>query len=206
MPSSIGVRKLAVLLLLNAPDSHGHEGRPIQGMTRLQKLLFLVWKDLGHVSSDRELEVDFSFEPERFGPADTKLYADLDLLTALKHVDRSDGDSDSSSQLSIEEATEDDLSFDYLMGDEEVARDYAGVEKTEVTFRITESGIQLLKRLEAGMSGRSLELFKRLSKTAADIRKQYGDWPLEKLLRFVYSKYPDMTTSSEIRGRVLGKY
>jgi hypothetical protein len=176
-------------------------------MTRLQKLLFLVSQELGRVSLDRQLEVDFSFVPERFGPADTKLYADLDLLVALKHVKRlPDDESAESVSPSVEEATEDELSFEYLMGDEEVARDYAGVEKTEVSFIITDSGADLLKRMERDIKGKDLDLYSQLANSATEVRAQYGDWPLQKLLRFVYSKYPDMTTSSEIRGRVLGKY
>src|SRR5206468_3775204 len=84
----IGVRKLSILLLLRAPDSRGRENQPITGMTRLQKLLFLISTRVPRMSPDRPLHFDMQFVPNRFGPADMGLYQDLDFLETLGHIKR----------------------------------------------------------------------------------------------------------------------
>lgn len=85
----IPARKLALLMILRAPDSKGRSARPISGITRLQMLLFLVWTKVGRVSQSREINIDFDYHPQRYGPADTGLYADLEFLVALGHISRS---------------------------------------------------------------------------------------------------------------------
>jgi hypothetical protein len=230
----ISARKLALLLLLKAPDSTGRPGRPLAGITRLQKLLFLVWTKLGRVSPARGIKVDFDYTPQRFGPADIGLYADLEFLVALGHIRRSSTPTDrfeldfqsegatqlnlddvlaseseatqqeSRDELSLEEATETEISFEYLMGDEEVAADLAAGERTEDWFSITKSGLKLLEQIELHLESGSHGIFGRLQGAAYEARRTYGDWPLPRLLRFVYSNYPNMISESEIKNKVLG--
>ena len=68
--AAISVRKLALLALLDAPDERGRPGIPIVGVTRLQKLLFLMWQGLPRISPTRDIRLDLAFRPEKFGPAD----------------------------------------------------------------------------------------------------------------------------------------
>jgi len=207
----ISVRKFAILALLAAPDGSGQTARPIAGSTRLQKLLFLLWTGLPRVADDRQLKFDLSFQPERFGPADLGLYPDLDFLEALGHVARTRPGQradlpfvNPESSVGIEEATERSLSFDYLMGDEEGAALLAEAEETEETLTITPQGLELLARLRATAVGRSAAVCERILELAAAVRTKFGQWPLPRLLRYVYSEFPAMTTRSEIRERVLG--
>ncbi len=226
----ISARKLALLLLLRAPDSKGQMARPIIGITRLQKLVFLGWTKLGRISPSREIKIDFDFRPQRFGPADSGLYADLEFLIALGHIRRSRtpvdrtesvpsttgqlnfddlvGDAQSGErvgeELSVEEATEEEISFEYLMGDEEGAADMAAGERTEEWFWITQSGLKLVEHIELHLTPRSQPTFQRLDAAAREVRSAYGDWPLRRLLQFVYSNHPDMISESEIKNRVLG--
>jgi hypothetical protein len=206
--AEISVRKLAILGLLNAPDSRGVSGQPIAGATRLQKLLFLVDRKLVGMSLGRALRTDLNFSPQRFGPADVDVYPDLEFLTALGHVSRRSPETRSrDSGLSLEspeEATERALSFSYLMGDEEEAGLLAEAEGEVEEYRITEDGRALIASLVAGADARTREACERVLATAADVRQRFGAWPLQRLLRFVYSEYPEMTTASEIRHRVLG--
>jgi hypothetical protein len=211
--ASISVRKLAVLALLDAPDDRGRHA-PIVGVTRLQKLLFLTWTELPRVAPTRGIRMDIAFRPEKFGPADFDLYPDLEFLTALGHIERrvagSPDDSGQNSALTdrsdIADATERELSYEYLMGDETVASSLALAESTEDEYQITPIGQELLRRLgeDADQAGR--QLYSRVISIADAVRKRYGSWPLQRLLRYVYTEYPEMTTASEIRERVMGKY
>jgi hypothetical protein len=202
--ASVSVRKVALLALLSAPDPRGIPAAPIVGSTRLQKLLFLLQKALPRVSGDRELQTDLSFEPYRFGPADLHVYQDLEFLEALGHVSRTLVGSPDEAP-TTEESTERALSFGYLMGDEDEAELFAEVEGQTEVYSVTESGKELLGRIVTGASGRARTTCEQVLAAAADVKAQYGSWPLQRLLREVYSRYPEMTTASEIRGRVLGR-
>jgi len=233
----ISARKLALLLLLRASDSKGQAGQPIVGITRLQKLTFLIWKRLPRTSPRRDIMVldDFSYSAQKFGPADSELYADLDFLVALGHIRRASEipdalvakvESTESAQLTLDDllstvgnteegseasdrpgyvtATDDALNFDYLMGDEEPAADLAAGERTDDWFAITDSGLRLLNELSMRLEPADARAFDGIATVAAEVRVNYGDWPLQRLLRHVYTQYPEMTGESEIRARILG--
>lgn len=235
MQRKISARKLALLLLLRASDSKRKAGQPIVGITRLQKLMFLIWKRLPRISPGREIVVDFSYTAQKFGPADSELYADLDFLVALGHIRRASEIPDAlvarvenidPAQLTLDDllstvgnteagadapdrpgyitATDDALSFDYLMGDEEPAADLAAGERTDDWFAITQSGLRLLDELSMRLEPANARIFDAIAAAAAEVRANYGDWALQRLLRYVYTQYPEMTGESEIRTRVLG--
>ena len=238
MTRTISARKLALLLLLAAREASGRRVAPMVGVTRVQKLLFLVFKRLPKIAPTRLLKVDFNYVPEKYGPADVALYADLEFLVTLGLIRRGSVASvsaveapashadDQAGQLeldpvlfrgsepspvgpaeepSLEEATEDDLSFEYLMGDEEPAADLAAGERKEDAFAITERGLKVLRDIELFLDAPGKRAYGQMQQACADVRAQFGTWPLQKLLNHVYSQYHDMTTASEIRDRVLGQ-
>lgn len=209
----ISARKVAVLYLLDAPSGAGAPAASIEGTTKLQKLLFLLQERYGKSLDRNTWNVDFSYEPERFGPADLGLYQDLEFLVAAGHIraGRTSAPSDEPSlemllgstegQPAIpEEQAEQELSFEYLMGTsaEDVLQQEASVQKV---YSITDQGRHLLQRLEANQL-QAAELAK-LRVACAEIKRQYAGWPLKKLLEYVYRNYESMTTASTIRDRVL---
>jgi hypothetical protein len=205
----VSIRKLAVLALLAAQDDKGKPAQPIVGITRLQKLLFLTWVRLPKTSANREIDVDFAFSPERYGPADVRLYPDLDFLVTLGHVARSHSGSleqflGAGAALATEEATEAALTFSYLMDSERDGADLAAAENAEEAFAITPLGLRLLRHLVSDVQKKDRALAESVIGAANEVRSKYGAWPLARLLKYVYSEYPEMTTASEIRERVLG--
>jgi hypothetical protein len=209
----VSARKVAVLYLLDGPSAAGSPAASIEGTTKLQKLLFLLQERYGE-SLDRNIwNVDFSYEPEKFGPADLGLYQDLEFLVAAGHI-RAGHIPAPSNEPSLEmlqeetqgqpaipeEQAEQELSFEYLMGTsaEDVLQQEAAVQKV---YSITDQGRHLLHRLEANQFQAS-ELTK-LREACAVIKRQYAGWPLKKLLEYVYRNYESMTTASTIRDRVL---
>ncbi len=208
--ATLSVRKFAILALLEGRGGDGSQMIPVVGITRLQKLLFLLSTRLPpRVSADRELRFDLDYQPQKFGPADFGLYQDLDFLVAIGHVSRAPVSAESGApsgnwRPTVEEATEQRLSFAYLMGDEDEAASLAVAEGEEEQFDLTETGRRLVSTLVDASSPATRPLLEQIRRDANDVRRKFGNWPLERLLRYVYSEFPEMTTASVIKERVLG--
>jgi uncharacterized protein YwgA len=68
-------RVLNLLLLLYADN-----GRKIVGRTRIEKLTFLVQKEIVEKQNIRVSDQDYSFKPWKFGPYTTEVIDDLEML------------------------------------------------------------------------------------------------------------------------------
>lgn len=75
-------RKLLPLALMYAGD-----GEPIEGRTRLQKLVFLMQKRLEEAGEDPLQSDDYEFIPYDYGPFSKELYDDLDETMACNMVE-----------------------------------------------------------------------------------------------------------------------
>ena len=89
----------------------------------------------------------------------------------------------------IEEARR---SHDYALGEDEVV---AGEDMTEEIFRLTQTGKERAKGLIDKFSAAQGD---RAIKGMEAAKTRFGGLPLRQLLRYVYRRYPDMTTRSEI--------
>src|SRR5258708_27375700 len=111
-----------LMMLLAAPGVRGKEGEPIQGTTRLQKLLFLMEHEAKLKPTKGS---DFDFTAWKFGPVSRELYDDLEKLENLGLLE-----SEPVSEPSKTELDEYGLSFEDLMGEEETpASSYSFEEK-----------------------------------------------------------------------------
>lgn len=191
----------SLLLLLLGIDESGITTAGVGGMTRLQKLLFLLWKEGGI----EEVEEGFQFEAYKAGPYSRKLYDELELLTNLGYID-----SEIQGEATEAEASEiEELSFEHLMGND--AHTFQNVHtRSEATtadlfeerrFTLTQRGMNLVKAL--------LEDTKK--KPFVDgirrIKSKFANYSLQDLLYHVYTKYEDegWVSESEIRDKVLRK-
>ena len=75
-------RKLLPLALMYAGD-----GEPIEGRTRLQKLVFLMQKRLEEAGEDPLQADDYEFIPYDYGPFSKELYDDIDETMARGMVE-----------------------------------------------------------------------------------------------------------------------
>ena len=191
MPQDISRRNLLLLLIGLDSDPSG-----LGGVTRLQKLLFLLEEEEGL----RPTAGGYDFEPYKAGPYSPKLYDDLEFLENLGLVK-----GEVTSEASEPEAAEvDRLSFDHLMGrDVETSPegdvDGAAAADTyeERRFRLTEEGRTRVEQLL------TFEIVAPVANRIRRIKSKYGKYSLNDLLYHVYTKYPGMTTESEIRDAVL---
>lgn len=161
-----------VLLLLAAPSKSNIEPNRINGITRLEKLLFLAEKEeqlSGAVKSDA-----FEFMPYHYGPYSRAIYEAVELLEEAGLLQE---------LRSIDESALDDAEQVYSDATEEGA--------VERQFRLTSDGVAVAQLLGARHPNTTQALTR--------IKDRYGDLSLRRLIRYVYSTYPDYAKESRIR-------
>jgi hypothetical protein len=167
-----------VLLMLWAPTRSSRLDKQVPGITRLEKLLFLLDRE---ADAQKYVDAPFTFRPYDFGPYSKEVYEAVEVLEAAGLVDE-------------------DLVYS---GDgvDTIESHIAGIqdepEGAERRFRLTEAGedvAQLLARQAPQ------ELIDKLS----EIKNRYGGLPLRNLIHYVYSRYPAFAERSKIRDEVVG--
>jgi uncharacterized protein YwgA len=176
-----------LLLHLLADVPSGASSGAIQGITRLQKLLFLAEREAGVRVGEG---TDFNFTPYKFGPVSKDLYDDLEKLENLGLLE-----AHSIAEPSAVELDEYGLSFEGLMGEEQQEASDAFEERR---YQITENGLKWLQDRASAMGDEALKGIRR-------VKGKYGTLSLSDLLYYVYTRYPEMTSESEIKERVLSR-
>ena len=154
----------------------------------MQKFLFLMENEFGLVASGD----GFEFTAYKAGPYSSKLYDDLELLENLGHLE-----SEVQGEATDAQAAEVDLlDFDELMGKDENGP-AAADSYEERRFLLTEDGQKRVQDLIK--SGE----YEPIAEGIRKMKTKYGHHSLNDLLYHVYTSYPDMTTESEIKEKVL---
>ncbi|MGI5818299.1 MAG: hypothetical protein ACOX9R_09385 [Armatimonadota bacterium] len=172
-----------VLLLMLYMEDGGQPG--VKGITRLQKYMFLV-KHRCELPAPAEEE---TFEPYKFGPYSPELYDDLEFLENLGLIEGKPVASDPEAEsVAAEEA---ELSFDYLLSDDEEQTAKAEVGDRE--FVLTAKGRDLV---ESSVLPEADDL---LVQRIRAVKSKFSSYSLRDLLRYVYQQFPEWTRESEIR-------
>jgi hypothetical protein len=168
----------AVVLLLGAPSRNGRVGR-IEGITRLEKLFFLLDREtpVGGILDEHP-----DFEAHKFGPFSAKIYQAVETLEAADLITDS---------AAISATSEDSWESDELIGDEP-SNSY-----TTRDFALTDLGNRYYEALLA-------ELPPGTENDVTELKDQFVSIPLRQLIRYVYTKYPELTGNSVIKDEVLG--
>lgn len=168
----------AVVLLLGAPSKTSMTEDRIEGITRLEKLLFL----LEHETEVSDLLTeDPEFDSHNFGPFSAKVYHAVDLLAAAGLVVDS---------AEVSSSTEDTWESDVVLGihsDPYATRDIS----------LTPLGRRYYVSLVS-------ELPSETEAEVAELKSRFGSIPLRQLVRYVYKRYPEYTDKSQIRESILG--
>lgn len=171
-----------IITLLYSPGQSDVEGEAIRGITRLQKLIFLLMEE-GEFKERMSEEVEF--EAYDFGPYSAEVVNVLETLKEIRLV----------------EAEEKELeSFREVM--DGIAVSFGGGEEgsrpqTVEIYRLSDRGMKVGK-----------ELFSSLSKedqaSVQEAKRKYNQMKLMALLKYVYTNYPETKERSEITDRILG--
>jgi hypothetical protein len=168
----------AIVLLLGA-RADGVAPGEIRGVTRLEKLIFLLEKE---TSSDKWLDEDAGFEAYNFGPFSQKVYQAVDMLSAAGLVKDSGSPAPDDSDTWEERNGIDDLSPDPY---------------TTRDFELTERGWRYFEALRTELPAGALEELETF-------KKRFAPLPLRQLVRYVYQRYDEFTQNSIIRDDILG--
>src|ERR1700687_3053102 len=209
---AIGRREL--LLLLIGLESSGSP-RSLGGITRIQKLLYLLDAE----ENIKPGQDGFNFVAYKAGPYSPRIYDDLEFLENLNFIRRDStvstgptvtgsddllfGDFDVSAEASEPEKAEVDLSFEQLMGPEDVMAptpdEIAPTADSyeESRFCLTEQGKQKVEQLLANPQ------YKPFIDGIRRVKSRFSKYSLNDLLYYVYSRHPEMTTESEIKEKLV---
>ena len=188
-------RRSLILLMIGA-GAEGKTTSGIGGITRLQKLLYLLEKEEALTPK----EDGFEFAAYNYGPYSARLYDDLECLENLGLIQ-----CEVAADATEAEAAEVDLlDFDELMGDgaestgDGFADGMGGPDALEERrFIITREGAERITALmESGDYEPVINGIRR-------VKRKFGNYSLSDLLHYVYKKFPDMTVESEIKEKVL---
>lgn len=168
----------AIVLLLGAPGATERDRGRIEGITRLEKLLFLLEKE---TDATRWLKEEAGFRPDNFGPFSAKAYQEIENLTTYGLVEDS---------ASLSETAEDTWETENIIG-ESTAEAYA-----TRNLELTEKGRRYYDALLA-------ELPAEAEPVVSELKRRFGSIPLRRLIRYVYQRHPKYTGKSIIRDEIL---
>lgn len=153
----------------------------IRGITKIQKLLFLIEKEtrFGERYDDK---ITFDFKAYKMGPFSPKVYEEVELLLNIGALEKVEGEESASDSFEINQYTDNEEGSEGLSGK---------------TFRITQKGQKIGKQLEGLLDDDEIKELRALV-------EEYNEMPLMQLLEYVYTSYPKMTSKSEIKEDVLG--
>jgi hypothetical protein len=169
----------AIILLLGAPGATEQDKGRIEGITRLEKLLFLLEKE---TDATNWLKEDAQFRSDNFGPFSAKAYQEIENLTTYGLVRDS---------ATLSDSADDTWESEHIIGDSTPER-YA-----TRNLELTEKGQRYYKALLA-------ELPSEAESVVSELKRRFGAIPLRRLIRYVYQQHPEFTDKSIIRDEVLG--
>jgi hypothetical protein len=168
-----------VLLLLDTAQRMSSNPE-FRGITRLEKLLFLLASEQGA----KDAETLFKFEPYKFGPFSKDVYSATEFLRGLNLLEIRDN-----SAVSYYAATEETALNSEISDDEE---DVPVPEVREKTFVLTPAGMTAAGNLRRIWQDQRPEDLEKI----LTVVRRYSRLPLNQLIRYVYRQFPHTTENS----------
>lgn len=171
----------AIVLLIGSDPGPKEKAGEIRGITRLEKLVFLLEKETkaGSLMTEKA-----DFEAYNFGPFSQKVYQALNTLSAAGLV-RDTAEKSASN--------EDQYEVSQVVGMDAAPAPYATRD-----FELTDVGREYYQALVS-------ELPKEAVEEVTHLRRKFAGWSLRQLVRYVYERHDDYTVNSLIREDILGK-
>ncbi|MCX7786001.1 MAG: hypothetical protein N2201_07285 [candidate division WOR-3 bacterium] len=176
-PLSQRFEYLILLLYVKGYRSRLAEG--IRGITRLIKVLFLLQKE---TDIAKLIKRYYEFVPYKIGPFEPAIYQDLKVLEMAGLIKRQ--------------------TYKYPKPPSSLIDEGFGIpaELNEATlFSLTEKGIEYAKALAHWCEQKDPNILLALRR----IKSKYASAPLKKLLKYIYTNYPEYTQESEVLAEIL---
>lgn len=179
MPVNSGMKLLVALLY--AKGASGKINEPIRGITRLEKLVFLLQKE-GNFGEFYE------FEAYDYGPWSGDIHDDIETLEEGKLAEMR------SEKMKI---------FLEVQDEKECVVHETFDEETEFPtevklYRLSDNGIRAGDKVFGQLTPEERQKI-------LEIKRKYNSIPLVDLLKYVYTKYPEAATESKIKEKILAE-
>jgi hypothetical protein len=175
-----------ILLLLGAPTIDPEQRDRCAGVTRLEKLIYVLDSESEFRQLAREPTEDLNFRPFHYGPYSEKIYDAVELLVAIGLVQERRTPTASGLDMAEELRGLEDLDVGAILGPDP---DEPYVERS---FELSEKGRYVARILLERVGPDAVA-------QVSAIKDAYGAMPLRQLLRRVYRDHPQMTTRSRIK-------
>lgn len=167
--------------LLYSPGFTKKPCEEIKGITRLEKLLYLLEKEGGF-----KIE-DYKFEAYDYGPCAQEIYDDVEALREASLLQ--------AAPLGYEDQLE---RGDILTHEIQVIDDNApSTTRTMEVYSLTVDGVKAGQKVFESLTVTEQQNIQK-------IKEKFNPMSLTELLKYIYTKYPDSTTKSKIRKQILG--
>jgi len=187
--SRIDNRKDLLLLLLYLPGQTGKLCAPVRGRTRLMKLLFLMEHEI-NLPKMLDIRNWYEFEPYTFGPFTHEVFEDIEFLQNVGLIGSS-----TKGPSSIVESEETRRAIDLEL--QEFGEPQADAEEQDPV--VNEEVYALSSKGKAFVEKRLLaSLDPSARKAIAAMKTRAGSLTLSSLLKYVYTRFPDFTSRSEL--------
>lgn len=178
-----------LIVLLYAKGSEGHVGEPVEGITRLDKVMYL----LSESPEFREItNKGYTFEAHSFGPFAPEIFDDIAALKQEGIIRVVSAREPRNKIETVDEETVEQIFDQEKEAEKNISWRAYPIERYELTERGLHVGALLYKGLT-----------EKQRMTLEEIKKMSGNMSLKSLLHYVYSKYPKMTEKSKIKGKIL---
>ena len=172
-----------IIALLYAPGNTGKPSEEIRGITRMEKLLFLLLKEAGF---EKKTGGELVYEAYDFGPYSGEV---VDILDALK--------ADGLVAGRIEELQSYSEVVDGLMATGRYEESAGEKPRTVEIYGLSERGKRVGGALFSGLVSEE-------RRALQSIKKRFNAVELNQLLEYVYENYPEMVRKSKILDQILG--
>lgn len=178
--------KAELLLSLLFADDGLQKSAPVNGITRLEKLIFLLKKDTNLITPNTDKEI-FNFVPFKMGPWSQEVYDETDFLESLGLLTkRKIGDN------SPEDKSHNDELFSSIVLTKYQKNEFIAPSDYSEQFELTEKGKVVAKKVWDNLSDEE-------KKNIINIKAKFNRMNLRQFLRYVYKKYPEFASKSEIK-------
>lgn len=185
-----------ILLLLYSPGYTDMVNEPINGRTKITKILFLFEKELAKKFKLDKLtgnEDIFNFTAWNFGPMSATIFKNLDFLKNIGFVESTLA---TSYNVTTEEINEFNHYYNDVDDNEEPITEY----KSE-QFCLTPKGIKFIED-----KGKYRLLTDDQKKYLKEYKTKLNKASLRDILKYVYMTYPAYTEKSIIKDDILGEH
>lgn len=181
-----------LLLLLYTPSESEQIGIPINGRTRLTKMVFVFKEEIYKKARfDKMLDPDKlpKFYAWNYGPFSRDVYSDIDFFIHIGFIQAKAYDGDQALSAAAEE---------YSLWESELSVDTVDVtEYTEECLELAPLGKRYIEEKNLWNC-----LSEHQRKCLIEFKHKFTHAPLYAILKYVYDNYPDYTDKSVIKDKV----